>query len=155
MGTDEKSKLTPSCDISEGNHKWTQRTGVAVCSKPQPRTVLCSLHKLLLSLENPPQPSHTCLSCTKACQISCTSCAVLPLPVPSPPQLRGRMDHPPPAASLTHNPSSPWAAELQPSSEHPPTWAQLKDSTVPSLQGEGGDPAPALTNLLIKNLGRA
>lgn len=81
MGTDEKPKLTASCAISGGSHTWTQRTWVTVCSKPQPRMVLCSLHKLLLlSLEKPPQPSHRHLSCTKACQIPCTSCAVLPCP---------------------------------------------------------------------------
>lgn len=147
-----QSSVPPVPSLKEAT--WTQRTGAAVCSKPQSRTVLWSLHKLLLlSLKKPPQPSLTRRSHTNTHQIPCTPRAVLPLP--SLPQLRGRTDRPPPAASLTNNPSSPWAAEPRPPSEHPPTWAQFKDSTVPSLQGEGWETEPALTNLLIKSLGRS
>lgn len=150
MGTDEKPKLTASCAISEGSHTWTQRTGVTVCSKPRPRTVLCSLHKLFLLSSAQPH-----LSCTKACQIPCTSCAVLPCPCKCLPHLSSKEGwialHQQPVLPIT----PPAPAQ---SCDHPLSILQPGHSSgtaLSPLQGEGGEPEPALTNLLIKNLGRA
>lgn len=93
---------------------------------------------LLLSLDKPPQPRHMCLSGSEACQVPAELCRAVPASVAS---------------------SAPWedgsSQHQRPSSSSTPTPEHSSGQRCSPLQGEGQQSEPALTNLSIKNLGRA
>lgn len=148
MGTDEKPKLTPSCAISGGSHTWAQRTAQQFAAHPslQRSTAVCtnSVCRPRRSPLSPALQACRALKPTRPCPGQCP---------PRPSSEEGRVAlHQQPVPPVT--PPAPG----QRGCAHPLSILQPGRSGGQhcSLSAGGGRGAwPALTNLLIKNLGRA